>query len=50
MIKKNFNHTGFGREKYEISMGMKSLHKFHNHNIDNFYKEALTKLVRQYIT
>ena len=33
-----------------ISMGMKSAHKFHNHNRDKFYKEALTKLVRQYIT
>jgi hypothetical protein len=34
----------------EIPMGMKSAHKlsFHNHNRDEFYKEALTKLVRQY--
>jgi hypothetical protein len=36
----------------EIPMGMKSAHKlsFHNRNRDRFYKEALTKLVRQYIT
>jgi len=49
MIKKNFNHTVSAEKNTEIPMGMKSAHKFHNHNRDEFYEEALTKLVRQYI-
>ena len=57
---KNFNSAIYDKKpliipvsaekNMEIPMGMKSAHKLSFHNRDRFYKEALTKLVRQYIT